>query len=1278
MKIFLTFMLIFLGIGTANAQRMDERFTDGKLPYGWFTEGWTVQDNAVQSSNGELDISSLLGGGSKSSYLLTPPLNVVQNDSLTFSVKKSGMSFSIGGGSDSIIVEKSVYGSGEWEQVAILKDTLTSSYKPYAIRDVANGEYRFRFTTSASLAIDSVAGHTIDMEAPDLYVTLDSMVVSEVKLGNNMKKDSTTTFIVMNTGTGTLNVNISSSNETFFALSASQLSIAAGDSVTLGVTFKFIADSIGNHQADITFTPTDSRLKAQTVKFSAGIIDPEMWFADFNDGTMPYGCFADGWVLKDSANIQSGSSAGGFDLSSLLGGSSEADCFLLTPPLIVDEANEQLVFAAKSGGGSGIASLLGGGGSTPFYVDRSVYGAFEKWEQVAEFTDSLTSDYKELAVTTEVPGEYRFRFRAASGVVIDSIAGHKLDTEAPDLMVTVDSMHVHTIDLGIVAADSVKQLVVINTATGTLNVDVASSEENVFGLDQKTVAIAAGDSAFVNVSFKYAAAHTGRNEAAITFTPADERVEPQTINITAILEDPNAWCETFNDSIMPEGWFTDKWIVKDSVATLSNAGGSGIGSLLGGSSQTYFLETPPLVVNDATEALTFFVKSGSGGGLGALLGGSGSSLIVERSVYGSNHWEKIKEITDITSDYKQQWVSYAEPGEYRFRFIASDSLVIDSVAGHTLDTNAPDLNVIQGDALVSQLYYSMPKDTATQTITLVNTGTGTLDVNISRSNDIIFQVSSDQMQIAAGDSVDVDVTFVWNEKELGEHNETLFITPDHEGLAQQQIALKAYSIYTDAWTEDFESEYVVDKPDVVGLPEGWETTGWEVSLPGGTLDLGSLLGGGSDDSDKNQTYAASSKSDDYELITPLLQAKKGDVLGFEMEQPTATGDALGSILGESTGDAPTLNMYYSRNGGDWTPCGEYSRTGQAFFTAPYSGLYRLMFKGKDIRLDNFVGFRLPLEEIQLIDAEDNSSVLAEVPDHDVNVNYDRILSATQQSDGTWIPRAFVVSLPYDYDFTDYYEADQAKIFRLAFKEEYYKQFVFLQNSSDNPNFMQAGRAYLVIVTKGQMNLNATAVTITDSIADDSLNVVNSFEDWYFENKFTPVGKWMANFRSITDVEADTLNIYGLRDDGSWARFHSEDGQAKYQLQAFRGYFEAFEASEASEASSQAARGASWAFPMKAPAAPGTYRSLFSITSQQGTSTGDEANTGNLQYEGIIPTIESGTMGIQPTFIAVEADGTSHYFDLQGRMLNGKPVKGLYIEKGKKILHNSRSASKKEK
>lgn len=171
-------------------------------------------------------------------------------------------------------------------------------------------------------------------------------------------------------------------------------------------------------------------------------------------------------------------------------------------------------------------------------------------------------------------------------------------------------------------------------------------------------------------------------------------------------------------------------------------------------------------------------------------------------------------------------------------------------------------------------------------------------------------------------------------------------------------------------------------------------------------------------------------------------------------------------------------------------------------------------------------------------------------------------------------------------------------------------------------------------------------------------MANSFEDWYFEDKFTPVGKWKANFRSISDVEADTMNIYGLRDDGSWARFQSENGTEKSRMKPFRGYLDLGVSGD----SPAEAR-------LRAAAKPGTYKTMFQVSDQLGTSTGENVNYDNLNYDGDIPYINDSSTGIEPTIRAIDTDGTSLYFDLQGRLLNGKPVKGLYIMNGKKVISN---------
>ena len=69
--------------------------------------------------------------------------------------------------------------------------------------------------------------------------------------------------------------------------------------------------------------------------------------------------------------------------------------------------------------------------------------------------------------------------------------------------------------------------------------------------------------------------------------------------------------------------------------------------------------------------------------------------------------------------------------------------------------------------------------------------------------------------------------------------------------------------------------------------------------------------------------------------------------------------------------------------------------------------------------------------------------------------------------------------------------------------------------------------------------------------------------------------------------------------------------------------------------------------------------------QQGTNAGEDDNFNNMEYEGDIPFTEP--TGIQPTIRTIDAEGNSRYFDLQGRMLDGKPNKGIFIENDKKVV-----------
>ena len=997
----------------------------------------------------------------------------------------------------------------------------------------------------------------------------------------------------------------------------------------------------------------------------------------FNDNKLPYGWFTEGWQVDSTGVIRTegsssgfdieemmGGEGGGFDPSSLFGGGDDNDNYLLTPPLMVKEG-ETLVFSAKKEKSDDSSSSFSFGGSSDstFVVERSVYSR-NQWVRVADFTLELDTIFKTFTIANTPAGEYRFRFRAGdTAVLIDSVAGFHIDNEAPDIYIIENDARAYHPDFGLCTADSTRTLKVINTATGTLKVEMDSDDAALFSVSPAQVEVAAADSVDVNITFNFAAGQPGKNEAQIGFTPTDERVYGKTLKPTAVVTQPGVWMEDFNANVQPKGFLAEGWEFRDNVATTSED--DGMGAMFGGGTSS-FLMTPPLKVESINEVLLFSAKSGSGddgmAGMGAMFGGGGSSVIVEKSVYGSNKWEKVKEFTEpLDSVYRVLWVGYIEPGEYRFRISASDSIVVDSIAGFHLDENAPDIYVLHNNTAASAINFGMPQANSTEQLAVVNTGTGSLQGSVALTDEKTFAISAKEFAINASDTAFIDVTYLFDPESLGIHQGAVTFAPTTSVLSPHTYPLTAYSTYADAWTEDFEPEYLrEDETKPIDLPAGWETTGWEVKIPssgGGLMDmLSGIMGGGG----APKTYMATTNSEAYELITPRLQAKKGDVLRFDAE---LDGGGLMAMLGMFMGGGASgqLNVFYkfdasgsvAPNNDEWTYYNTFTQSGYVYFVAPYSGVYQLRFTSPSASLDNFYGFRKPIEGVSLSDDIDaiNTAVFEKYNGKTVNVSYDRVLSATQQSDGTWTPRAYVVSLPYDYDFTDYYEADQAKVYRLAFKEEYYQQFIFLPDGSANPNLMEAGRAYLVVVTKGEINLSATGVVLTDAIVDDERNLVHSFEDWYFYDRYLPVGKWLGNFRTISDVEGSSKNMYCLRDDGTWALMQLAGPTERYSLSAFRGYFEAGPSSV-----------------RRAAAKPGTYKTMFHMSDQQGTSTGEVVNYDNLEYDGDIPYIENTPTGIEPTIVAVDADGTSRYFNLQGQQLKDKPRKGLFIENGKKVIN----------
>ena len=976
------------------------------------------------------------------------------------------------------------------------------------------------------------------------------------------------------------------------------------------------------------------------VNMRAQSIATEQMDERFNDGTkLPYGWFAEGWEVKDGVAQKKASS--GFDMTTMMGsGGSSGFDYLMTPPLQVQDG-EKLVFSARKAKASGMGAMMGGSSDSTFVVEQAFYGQHQ-WKKVADFTTEMDSIYKTFSVSVAKAGEYRFRFRAAGEVNIDSVAGFHIDNAAPDILVIRDTTKaVSYLDLGLCKADTTTVFNVINTATGTLKTSVESTNESIFTVSTKEVTAAPGDSIPVNATFKVSGGKSGRNDAFINFTPTDERVSGRSINMVAVISDPEAWAEDFTGNRMPKGWFTEGWGFRESVATV-NTPSDGMGGMFGGSAGSFYLMTPVLTVNDPYEALLFSVKNAGGGGMGAMMGGSGPSLTIEKSVYGSNQWEKLTTITEsLDSVFKTLWVSNIEPGDYRFRFVTTDSIVIDQVSGFRLNSKAPDLYVTLDSMTVRSFNYGMPQANSSKTFIVMNTASDELQVNVTSTNAKVFTLSESSLTIAAGDSVLVNVVYDDAAGQIGDNQGYITFTPTDQRLMAQTVSVEAYKTYPDAWSEDFEPLYVVEDESIpLNLPE-WKTTGWEISKPsdGGGMMAMFGMGGGA-----QKTWMATTKSDAYELVTPSLQAKKGDVLRFQAEMGGGGMMDMMSMFGMGGGSG-LLNVFYSKDGGKtWTYYNTYTQTGIIYFKAPYTGIYNIKFMGLSVSLDNFLGFKRPIEEISLLDAEDNSGVLSNYNGKNVNVAYDRTLSAQAEGDGSWTPKAYTISLPYELNFTDYGETDNMKLYELSYIDNYYKQFIF----SEVPAIAEAGKAYLAVIDRGSVALNAIDVKIANTPADEASVVVNDYEKWYQSGGLDALGTWRGTFKSINGTAED--NIYGLADDGSWILL------ANGTLSAFRAYFQANTAMAAETYGDRISASKTRSFSTMFHATKDEDAQEFAVVERPGllfTLDIQSNNDGN----------NDGTTGISPTIHTIDNDGTHRYYDLNGRQLKSKPQKGIYIENG---------------
>lgn len=371
-------------------------FDDNKVPENWENTGWSF-------SGGVATGSYTSSTSSRNSEMITPSVEVGEGETMAIEAKGNG-SYA------ELYVYTSTDDGATWNKVGDFNTLLranTSAYTVAVLSGVPAGTYKLKFE-GYSVSVNTINGFQYDQNAPAL--TVDPATAAE--FGSVKAQPEAKTYTITNSGTGTLEGTIASDNEAF-TVSASEFTLAAGESMTFDIALVF-DENYGEKSANITITPSNEGLEAVTIAATATTKDPNVWEEDFEDGAIPSNWTNNGWACSNNSYGNNGT------YMAFAGNSN--DNTLITPRLKAEEG-QQLTFE------------IGGADSTdPITVQYSSDG--ENWIDMegSPFTSTGATIF-----TAPSAGSYYLKFSGKYSSV-DNFSGFQLDQLAADFMITASNL----------------------------------------------------------------------------------------------------------------------------------------------------------------------------------------------------------------------------------------------------------------------------------------------------------------------------------------------------------------------------------------------------------------------------------------------------------------------------------------------------------------------------------------------------------------------------------------------------------------------------------------------------------------------------------------------------------------------------------------------------------------------------------------------------------------------------------------------------------------------
>ena len=399
------------------------------IPTGWDnTEGstttesykWTYYSSGHDGAG--LRFNSYNNSDNNTNFLKTPVFAFGdKNMKLTFWYKNpAGGDFSVyastdGGATHDIELATGLTGQTDWVQKEImLPAEFSNKYVVIVFKGTSNWG-----SGDAYIYLDDVTVKEYSDNAPELAVDTETLDFGKVTA------EAEKAVTVTNNGTGQLAVNIASDSEDFQVSPATLEGIAAGESKTFTVTFKYTTGNYGSKTANITVTPTYDETAAVTIAATAIAKDPDVWEEDFEKGSLPTGWEATTWTVGTFSYYENKTTMALAPNSSTAG--------TLTTPCLKAKANDVLTWDAYLNWYD--EALIVEYSTDDKITWTPIYNY--KTEDDAEAPSTTKRYYhKEMSFTAPTDGYYYLRFTARYQNGVDNFSGFKLYVPEHDIAKT--------------------------------------------------------------------------------------------------------------------------------------------------------------------------------------------------------------------------------------------------------------------------------------------------------------------------------------------------------------------------------------------------------------------------------------------------------------------------------------------------------------------------------------------------------------------------------------------------------------------------------------------------------------------------------------------------------------------------------------------------------------------------------------------------------------------------------------------------------------------------